>query len=421
MAAIRTRCDQNSAKDDPDRQWPDRGPDAGPGFVRAHRERVRLALEEPVGPSYTDANRGLPGSGRASVEGDALRSGTRLSERWFNLVLWIVAFAFAGFLIGLGSLVVGDLPQVEHRYTLEQFLDRDRAGASTDALKQIRREQDDNRRQAEQAQLALDAARSASEAARETFANWLKTRDATQRVDQDPGLIARTERLDALKAAERAVEERLEGLNRAALDLSERLATQIGIDADLRAAAQEKLGAAERGQELRVFGYRLALTLPLLALAGWLLLKRRHTRNWPFVWGFALAAAFAFFVELVPYLPSYGGYVQYGVGIVGTLVVGRAAIAALHAYNERQKAAELRPDEERRTEIATDQALQRLAKKVCPGCERPIDLANPDANFCPHCGIGLFARCPACEHRKSTFERFCYACGRADAPLPASG
>ncbi|WP_144767289.1 double zinc ribbon domain-containing protein [Methylobacterium dankookense] len=350
-----------------------------------------------------------------------MRSGKRLSERWFNLVLWLVALAFAGFLIGLGSLVVGDLPQVEHRFTLEQFLASDQAKASADALKQIRREQDDNRRQAEQAQLALDAARSASEAARETFANWLKTRDATQRVDQDPGLIARTERLDALKAAERNVEERLEELNRTGLELSERQSTQIGIDTDLRAAAREKLDAAERGQELRVFAYRLALTLPLLALAGWLLLKRRHTRNWPFVWGFAFAAAFAFFVELVPYLPSYGGYVQYGVGVVATLVAGRAVINALHAYNERQKAAELRPDEERRTEIATDQALQRLAKKVCPGCERPIDLANPDANFCPHCGIGLFERCPACAHRKSTFERFCYACGQTSVAASPTG
>ena len=36
-----------------------------------------------------------------------------------------------------------------------------------------------------------------------------------------------------------------------------------GIEAELRAAGQQKLDAAEAGQELRVFGYRLALTLPL--------------------------------------------------------------------------------------------------------------------------------------------------------------
>lgn len=353
-----------------------------------------------------------------------MASGRRLSERWFTLSLWLVALLFAWFLIGLGSLVVGNMPQVEHRYTLQQFLDTEDARPADEALKQIRREQADTLRQDEQDQLALEAARSASLSAQETFTNWLKTRDATQRVDQDPGLVARTQQLDALKAAERAIEERLEARASARLTLSDREEAQEKVVGDLRDAAQARLDAAEREQELRVFGYRLAVTLPLLILAGWLLLKRRRTRNWPFVWGFALAAIFGFFVELVPYLPSYGGYVQYGVGVVLTLVAGRAAITALHAYNERQKAAELRPNAERRTEIATDQALLRLAKKACPGCERPIDLANPEANFCPHCGIGVFERCPACSHRKSTFERFCSACGTpaaepAGAPVGA--
>jgi predicted RNA-binding Zn-ribbon protein involved in translation (DUF1610 family) len=340
-----------------------------------------------------------------------VRSGVSLSERSFTLILWLVAVAFAVFLIGLGSLVVGDLPEVEHRYTLEQFLDPGKSQTTAAALKEVRRERGDNQQQTDQAQLALDAARSASAAARETFANWLKTRDTTQRVDQDPDLVARTQQLDALKAAERTVEERLEALAQADLDLAQKQSALMAEDSEERAAAQQKLQAAEGTQELRVFGYRLAVTLPLLVLAGWLLLKRRNSRNWPFVWGFALAAAFAFFVELVPYLPSYGGYVHYGVGVVVTLVAGRAAINALHAYRERQRIAEARPDEERRTEIATDQALLRLAKKVCPGCERPVDVASPNANFCPHCGIGLFERCPACDHRKSTFERFCSACG----------
>ena len=351
-----------------------------------------------------------------------MRAGSRLSERWFNVALWLVALLFAWFLIGLGSLVVGDLPQVEQHYTLEQFLGSDQARASTDALKQIRREMDDSRRRTERDQLALDAAQAASEGARETFANWLKTRDATQRVDQDPGLIARTRQLDALKDAERTIEERLAGLAETQRTLSEREQDQSRVDSELRAAAQQKLDSAERGQELRVFGYRLALTLPLLVLAGWLLLKRRNTRNWPFVWGFAFAAAFAFFVELVPYMPSYGGYVQYGVGVVVTLVGGRAAINALHAYRARQALVETRPNEERRTEIATDQALARLSKKVCPGCERPVALGDPNTNFCPHCGLGLFEDCHACTQRKSTFERFCHACGTpgAGAVLPAA-
>ena len=36
----------------------------------------------------------------------------RLSEKWFRRGLWLVAFVFAGFLIGLGGTVVDDLPKV---------------------------------------------------------------------------------------------------------------------------------------------------------------------------------------------------------------------------------------------------------------------------------------------------------------------
>ena len=37
----------------------------------------------------------------------------RLSEQWFNRGLWVIALVFAGFLIGLGNVIVGDLPQVD--------------------------------------------------------------------------------------------------------------------------------------------------------------------------------------------------------------------------------------------------------------------------------------------------------------------
>ena len=73
---------------------------------------------------------------------------------------------------------------------------------------------------------------------------------------------------------------------------SRRLAAQLQLAATVREAwwalqrAQAELSSLEdaardtymeeqRAQELRVFGYRLALTLPLLAVAGWLFKKHR--------------------------------------------------------------------------------------------------------------------------------------------------
>ena len=335
----------------------------------------------------------------------------RLSEKWFRRGLWVVAVVFAGFLIGLGGTIVGDLPKVEQRATLDDFMDRAVAEKARQTVKDATRAGQDAREALEQAQLKLKIAQADSQAARETFGNWLATRRATERPEQDRELIDRTARLDTLKAAERGAQAAVQAQQQAALDASQAVTRAQGQLRDMERGAQDALDKAQRAQELRVFLYRLALTLPLLVAAGWLFARKRQSTWWPFVWGFIFFALFAFFVELVPYLPSYGGYVRYVVGIVITALVGRYAILALNRYLERQKAAEALPDAQRRQELSYDVALARLAKGVCPGCERAVDLKDVKNDFCPHCGIGLHDHCGHCQARKSAFARFCHACG----------
>ena len=335
----------------------------------------------------------------------------RLSEKWFRRGLWLVALVFASFLIGLGGTIVGDLPKVEAPLELDRFLNQP-------AAQRLREQGRGERSAAEaadsalaQAQLQRSKARSETRAQRESFNNWLATRSVTQRSEQDPEVIARTRALDAQQRAEQAQQRAVEAQQQAALDARQATAqTQKQLDT-MEAAARVKLNEEMRRVEMRVFLYRLALTLPLLVVAGWLFVKKRKGTYWPFVWGFIFFALFAFFVELVPYLPSYGGYVRYVVGIAVTALVGRYAILALNRYLERQKLAEALPDQERRKELSYDVALARLAKSVCPGCERPVDLKNEKIDFCPHCGIGLFDRCGACSTRKSAFAHFCHTCG----------
>ena len=333
--------------------------------------------------------------------------------------LWLVALVFAGFLIGLGGTVVGDLPQVEKKLVIEDFMD----SVATANLKNAITNAEVTGRTAEdaleQAQLKRRAAQADSAIASQTFNNWLATRRATQLADQDPELIARTKVLDGLKDKERAAGVAVEAQQQAALD-----ARQTGVRErrkldELQQSAHQALNAEDRKVELRVFLYRLALTLPLLVLAGWLFVKKRKGTYWPFVWGFIIFSLFAFFVELVPYLPSYGGYVRYVVGIVVTVLVGRQAIISLNRYLEKQKLTEQLPDLLRREELSYDTALTRLSKSVCPGCERPVDLKNVAIDFCPHCGIGLFDHCGKCTARKSAFAKFCQACGQASSAQSA--
>jgi predicted RNA-binding Zn-ribbon protein involved in translation (DUF1610 family) len=335
----------------------------------------------------------------------------RLSEKWFRRGLWLVAFVFAGFLIGLGGAIVQDLPKVEQPLEIDQFLDR----AAADRLRAGIAAGERNAREAqaalEQARLKRQVAQADTETARASFGNWLATRRATQLSEQDPEVIARTQGLDRLQQAERSAYAQVQQQEQRLLDARQaqtRARQQLG---EMEAAAHRQLQTEARRVELRVFLYRLALTLPLLVAAGWLLRRQRHSSWWPFVWGFAFFAVFAFFVELVPYLPSYGGYVRYAVGIVLTVLVGRQAIVALNRYLERQRAAERLPDAQRREELSYDTALARLAKGVCPGCERPVNLGNETIDFCPHCGIGLFDRCGHCTTRKSAFAKFCHSCG----------
>ncbi len=340
-----------------------------------------------------------------------MSKGLRLSEKWFRRGLWLVALVFAGFLVGLGGLVVSDLPQVESQLTRERFLDATAAAPVTVRLEAIERESRNLAETRERAQLALTTARNEVASAERSFRDWLGTRTATQRSEQDPEVIARTRALDGLRAKAREAERALEALDTRATTLRQEQARLRASLAELEASADARLRQEERRQELRVFLYRLALTLPLIAVAGWLFAKKRQSSYWPFVWGFIFFALFTFFVELVPYLPSYGGYVRYIVGIVLTVVIGHYAIRAMQRYLERQKAAEAEPETARREKLAYDLVLARLAKKVCPGCERPLDFSDPTMNHCPHCGIGLFDRCLDCNTRKNAFARYCHACG----------
>jgi hypothetical protein len=337
-----------------------------------------------------------------------MNKGVRLSEKWFNRALWMVAIIFAMFLTGLGKNIIGDLPRVETSYTTEHFVNHREIDPLRTELKVLSRQHQTLADQLEQVNLQLIIRQKDYQAARTTFDNWVSARDVTDEVDD---LVGRTRTLDTLKKLERDAERAIEDIQQKQTDISQRENQLLAQVSALEGLARQQFDDEYENKEMRVFLYRLLLTLPLLALAAWLFVQQRKSQYWPFVWGFIIFALLAFFVELVPYLPDYGGYVRYIVGIVLTVVGGKYAITALQNYLEQQKLAESQPEFQRREKLGYDTALARLAKSVCPGCERNVDLKNESNDFCTHCGICLHNYCSACHTRKNAFAKFCHKCG----------
>ncbi|GBQ92704.1 zinc ribbon domain-containing protein [Asaia krungthepensis] len=339
-----------------------------------------------------------------------MKKGNRLPERLYALAMWAVSVVFALFLVGLGGLVINDLPRKAGDVTYKPIYPVEmtrRQVALRDERAAIAAERQLN-------DVALEAAQSATRNAREGFQAWLETRKATTDPRQDTELLTRTAALERLQQAEHEVTRRIEALDqrRHIYDASKaQLARDLeAVDEAYRPVFQRAVFRAQ----LRVFAIRLAFTLPLLLLASWLVMRKRHSQYWPLYRGFVLASLYAFFVELVPYLPSYGGYVRYGVGALLTVLVCVVLIRNMQSYLARRRVAEADSEQERRQRVDREQAYAKIDRKICPDCDRPIILVDGlETNYCVHCGLTLFEHCSRCETRNLAFNRFCLSCGSA--------
>ncbi|MDR3511144.1 MAG: hypothetical protein P4L73_05900 [Caulobacteraceae bacterium] len=330
--------------------------------------------------------------------------GARARERLFAGLMWLVSIVLAGFLIGLGSLVIADLPKVSHPVTIEQFIDPARQAALTRQAEALNRQSEAGQAKLKAADDQLSRASAAYGSAKETFDNWILTRTATSDRSQDPEVLARTRALDQLRAAEDSAQAARDAAQTDLTAIAGQISQNEAASTALQQAAQPQYERARFVEEMKVFALRLALTLPLLVISAWMLLRRRGGDYWPMMRGFILFSLFAFFVELAPYLPEYGGYVRYSVGVILTLVLGHYGIKGMRAYEGagggrgaigagagevrriRRSAEEARREGLSwvRSDLARDRDAHRLLRPLRHASLQPLpDLSDPEIRLLP--------------------------------------
>lgn len=344
-----------------------------------------------------------------------------------KLVNSLITIVLAVFLILLGNNVIGDLDTSVQYPDRRDFQDKTLLTDLSNKEAAIEKRVQSLRDSKQNVDHMIATAQANKDAEQESFDNWIKTRGTLGKAEQDSEVLKRLAKLDEYKEVVQSWQAQ-----------SDSLSTQIGVIASenddiYEARSQEENKAndlyysAMRSYDLKVFLIRLLFTAPILALGIYFFVRKRKHKFSPLFMGFSLFAVYVFFVGLVPYLPSYGGYVRYIVGILLTLGLGFYAIKRLRAYQER-KAAELQAStQERANRMQGERAEKAFDAHVCPSCGKdfllkPWEKISVDSNtlkpaqvgnYCRYCGLQLIKKCANCSHDNYAHLPYCVNCGES--------
>ncbi|MFA7503455.1 MAG: hypothetical protein WCZ28_02025 [Burkholderiaceae bacterium] len=332
------------------------------------------------------------------------------TQRWLNRLISFLLFAS---LVALSSLVMRDLEQLSPPVRMLDMLQVDEAEHTSlrQDIEAVREQLATMKDTLSASRQVRDAAQSRVRRAEAEYVDWLALRSSTEAQETNPEVQARLAELGGLRSAERqanevvlAQEGERSGLQRREAALARTLGT-------LERRASERAREENRARSLKAFGIRLAVVLPILLAGIYLFARHRNARYGALVWGFSWFALYVFFFGLVPYLPSFGGYIRFIGAVVLVLAGGVYSVRWFNAYLARRREELARDARERAQHIDMDQAVGAFRSKTCPSCGQDFSLSGPAPNFCLECGLELFSKCD-CGTLNFAFFRHCSNCNR---------
>ncbi|MDA3882081.1 MAG: hypothetical protein PF481_02240 [Bacteroidales bacterium] len=347
-------------------------------------------------------------------------------EKTSKLINYIIAIVLCGFLISLSGKLIDDVDEWKERPRVEEFQNTELLETKESEIEKIDTKIDLKEEKKSSIENTIKVVNNNYDNAKKSFDNWLEARKTVGSPKEDKAVLSRANELDEYYKTQQEWKKELSVISsEIQVLMKDKKEINEIIDKEEDRAYEERAKAI-RKYDLKVFLIRLLFILPILLLGIFFIIKFRKHKYWPLFLGFVLFSFYAFFFGLVPYLPSYGGYIRYTVGIILSILFGVYAINKIKAFIENKKKELKVPTTERARKVQTETAEKALDNHMCPSCGKDFIVKKWDksaskkdkietygivTNYCRFCGLELFKKCNKCDSENFAHLPFCSNCG----------
>lgn len=238
-------------------------------------------------------------------------------------------------------------------------------------------------------------------------------------VDQQAMENARTRFYNAQDKFESA-NETITSLNSERHQLSQAIESNQKELQEFRNKASTEYNDAFRSHQLKIAALKLAVVVPLLFFAAWLVRRKRGSIYQPFHWAALCSTFWMTWLVMWDHFPR--DFFKYIAILAAILILGAFLIWAIRSASRPRKA------------IVVKRYREAYQNHRCPVCDFPIlrgafrqaiwtkrgpkvssesaSQAVPARYTCPSCGEGLFDSCGECGEITQTLLPFCSGCGK---------
>lgn len=347
-------------------------------------------------------------------------------EKTSILINYTIAILLCGFLILLSGKLIDDVDEWKERPAVEQFENSSYLKEKDLLVDKINNEISSVREKKTGVLKTIRIAKNNYNNAKKSFDNWLNARKTVGSPKEDKEVLNRANELDNYYKTQQEWEMELSELDDSIKALNKRKNQVNKLVLKENCRAHEEQMKAIHNYNVKVFIIRLLIILPILLLGVFFIIKFRKHKYWPLFLGFVLFSFYSFFFGLVPYLPSYGGYIRYTVGIILIVLFGAYAINKIKSFVEQKKQDLKISTGERAKKVKSETAEKALDNHMCPSCGKDFIVKDWDkslgkksksktpwkvTDFCRFCGLQLFKKCKSCNTDNFAHLPFCCNCG----------